>query len=230
MPTTVVGLDERLEGGIPVGSMVLVAGTAGSLKSSLVYRILHHQVCTTGRKAMFVSFEQSQEQMLAQMARLGLGQQLPAGLNLVDLTEFRTQVAEVDDQPWLETFLALTQRYVAQSECDLLAIDSLDALYALAALDNPRAQLFHFLHGLRALNVTTFLISESPRGSERFGHFGIEEFLSDGIIHLRVREEERGNHTALRRYLGVVKMRQTAHDMDYHPLLLVDGRFELVVD
>src|SRR3990172_6892017 len=179
--------------------MVLVSGPAGSMKSTLVYSILHHHVVSGGAHGMYVSFEQSQDELLGQMTRLGLGDHLPSGLNLVDLTEFRSAEGSDDQQPWLETFLALVQRYVGEQKVDILAIDSLDALYALAALDNPRAQLFHFLHGLRAMGITTFLISECARGSDQFGRFGIEEFLSDGILHLRVREEERGQHTAPRR-------------------------------
>src|SRR3989449_11145191 len=43
IPTYVVGLDDRLSGGIPRGHIVLVAGPPGSLKASFVYRILFHQ-------------------------------------------------------------------------------------------------------------------------------------------------------------------------------------------
>src|SRR5947209_8768226 len=61
-----------------------------------------------------------------------------------------------------------------------------------------------------------------------FAHFGVEEFLSDTIIHLRLREVDVGMSTSVRRYLGVVKMRGVEHDLDYYPLLVERGVFEIV--
>ena len=37
--TYIEGLDQRLEGGIPPGHIVLVCGTSGSMKSSLTFNI-----------------------------------------------------------------------------------------------------------------------------------------------------------------------------------------------
>src|SRR3989449_8997849 len=42
IPTYVVGLDDRLSGGIPRGHIVLVAGPPGSLKSAFVFRLHLH--------------------------------------------------------------------------------------------------------------------------------------------------------------------------------------------
>ena len=63
-----------------------------------------------------------------------------------------------------------------------------------------------------------------------FGRHGVEEFLSDGIIHLRFREIEIGRKPSVRRYIGIVKMRGTNHDFDYYPLLVEKGKFEIVVE
>jgi KaiC/GvpD/RAD55 family RecA-like ATPase len=64
----------------------------------------------------------------------------------------------------------------------------------------------------------------------RFGKHGVEEFLSDGILHLRLKEVEAANVTSVRRYVGVVKMRRTRHDTDYHPFLVTRDGFELVLE
>src|SRR5204863_416416 len=81
---------------------------------------------------------------------------------------------------------------------------------------------------LRDLNATTFLVSEMPRDATAFAHFGVEEFLADTIIHLRLREVDVGMSTSVRRYIGVVKMRGAEHDLDYFPLLVEHGTFEIV--
>jgi KaiC/GvpD/RAD55 family RecA-like ATPase len=67
-----------------------------------------------------------------------------------------------------------------------------------------------------------------PRDSVRFAHYGVEEFLADTIVHLRMKEVDVGVSTSVRRYVGVVKMRGVDHDLDYFPLLVEDGEFEIV--
>ncbi len=67
-----------------------------------------------------------------------------------------------------------------------------------------------------------------PRDSVNFAHFGVEEFLADTIIHMRMREVDVGMSTSVRRYIGVVKMRGVEHDLDYYPLLVERGTFEIV--
>src|SRR3989449_6896334 len=67
IPTYVVGLDDRLSGGIPRGHIVLVAGPPGSLKSSFVYRILFHQAKGHGAPGLYLSMGQSPTSLLSQM-------------------------------------------------------------------------------------------------------------------------------------------------------------------
>ena len=43
-----------------------------------------------------------------------------------------------------------------------------------------------------------------------------------------MREVDVGMSTSVRRYIGVVKMRGVEHDLDYYPLLVERGTFEIV--
>ena len=54
IPTYITGLDERLGGGVPRGHIVLVSGPAGSLKSTLVYRILYHAALDRGLSGLYL--------------------------------------------------------------------------------------------------------------------------------------------------------------------------------
>jgi len=54
----------------------------------------------------------------------------------------------------------------------------------------------------------------------------VEEFLTDGIIHLKT--EKYGNRTNL--FLGVMKMRETNHERDYFPLIVDTTGFDIVRD
>ncbi|GAH61422.1 unnamed protein product, partial [marine sediment metagenome] len=74
---------------------------------------------------------------------------------------------------------------------------------------------------LRETGITIFLISEMYQGDNRFGKYGVEEFLADAVIHLDLRRER----DILERYLGIVKMRYTNHNLQYFPLFYNKDKF-----
>lgn len=227
--TRVSGLDERLHGGIPEGFIVLVSGPAGSLKSSFVYRILYHEAVEREVKALYISMEQSRESLAWQVQSLGLEPEKAKSLRLVDMRQLRKGLKETEGKrDWLSGLALQLKRLQKESGCELLAIDSLNALYSLTDMEEPRRQIFDFFEDLRGLEATTFLVAETPRQPEGYGPFQVEEFLSDGIVHLRMREVEVGLTTSVRRYIGVVKLRGVKHDLDYYPLLVDKGQFEIV--
>jgi len=229
IPTYVKGLDERLGGGIPQGHIVLISGPPGSLKSSFVYRILYHEAQGRGTSGLYLSMEQSRDSLATQMTSLGMDPARAKGVHVIDVRALRRELEEMREQPrWLLGLRRQLARYKEEMGCDLLAVDSLDALYALAPFENPRNEIFQFFEEIRELEATTFLVAETARDSARFAKYGIEEFLADTIVHLRLREVDAGLSTSVRRYIAVVKMRGVEHELDYHPLLVDRGAFEIV--
>jgi len=231
IPTYITGLDERLGGGVPRGHIVLVSGPAGSLKSTLVYRILYHAAVDRGLSGLYLSMEQSRKSLMGQMSAFGMDAARAKTLNVIDVRGLRRELETNSMQPhWLLGLREQLTRYKAELGCDLLAVDSLDALYALTPFENPRNEIFQFLEELRELEATVFLISEMPADRRTFGAYNVEEFLADGILHLRIKEVEVGLTTSVRRFVAILKMRGIEHDMDYYPLLVQKGRFEIVTD
>ncbi len=227
--TRVAGLDDRIGGGIPEGFVVLVSGPAGSLKSSFAYRILHFEALERGADALYVSMEQSVDSLANQVRSLGLEPEKAKSLRVVDMRQLRDDLKEIGGAPnWLLALGTEFRKYKEEVGCDLIAIDSLNALYALTDLKDPRRQIFDFFEDLRKIGSLTFLVAEMPREGVAFGPYRVEEFLSDGIIHLGVREVEVGLTTSVRRFIGVVKLRGVKHDLDYHSLLVDKGQFEIV--
>ena len=51
---SVKGLDERIEGGIPNGSIVLTCGMPGTLKTTFCFNILFNHSKETGQKTLYV--------------------------------------------------------------------------------------------------------------------------------------------------------------------------------
>lgn len=232
VPTTIEGLDQVLGGGIPRGSLALVVGAPGTMKSSLTYSILHGNA-REGRRGLYVSLEQSRESLVDHVLGLGLD---PAAakdrLSILDLGQLRTKMRATEIGAWLDFFKMYTASVRSGFDYELLVLDSLDALEILAKFRDVRRSLFDLFRWLRGLGVTTLLISELPASLTAPGGQGAyegfakhkEDYLADGIVHLRM--TRRGDF-GMQRQMRVVKMRGVRHSTDYHALVFEDGGFRV---
>ncbi len=222
--TFVEGLDEALGGGIPRGSVVLVAGTPGTMKTALTFSILYGNV-KAGSRALYISLEESQEDLRASMTELGMTGLEDLELYILDIGRIRL---EHKDEELARNWLDVLQKYIEQrvrvNGFDLIAVDSLEALYSLSHMENPRRELFHFFGFLRSLNATSLLISEIPSGSHgAFGRYD-EEFLADGILHLK---HAPIGETDVQLRIRCVKMRRSKHEHGDFALVHNGDRFQI---
>ena len=223
LKTYVEGFDEALGGGIPRGSLVLVAGTPGTMKTALTFSILYENV-KAGSKALYITLEESQEDLHAAMTDLGMTGLDNMELYILDVGRIRLE--HKDEEPtknWLDVLQKYIDQRVRVNTFDLIALDSLAALYSLSHLNNPRRELFHFFGFLKSLHATCFLISEVPSGNPGKLSSFEEEFLADGILYLG--QVERGAADVQLR-LRCVKMRRARHERGYYALSRNDGRFQ----
>jgi KaiC/GvpD/RAD55 family RecA-like ATPase len=224
LKTYVDGFDEALGGGIPKGSTVLVAGTPGTMKTALTFSILYENV-KAGSKALYVTLEESQEDLRAAMTDLGMTGLDDMELYILDVARIRLEHKDEEmSKNWLDVLQKYVDQRVRMNGFDLVAVDSLPALYSLSHLSNPRRELFHFFGFLHSLEATCFLISEVPSGEDgRMSTFD-EEFLADGILSLRQVEKGHGDFRLL---LRCVKMRRARHERGSYALVRNDGRFQI---
>jgi len=222
--TYVEGFDDVLGGGIPRGSIVLVAGTPGTMKTAMTFSILYENV-KAGSKALYISLEESQDDLRDAMGSMGLTGLDDLELYILDIGKIRLEHKDEElSKNWLEILEKYIDQRVRMNGFDLVAIDSLEALYSLSKLEHPRRDLFHFFGFLRGLDATSFLISEVPSGNDgRIGRYD-EEFLADGILYLR--QFEKGE-TDVQLRLRCIKMRRTKHDHGYFALIWEHNRFQL---
>ena len=75
---------------------------------------------------------------------------------------------------------------------------------------------------MRDLEITSFLISEAQPQSGKYSEYEIEEFLCDGIVHLRLTPFRR----SVVREIHIVKMRSSACNNDIFSLEYKNGRFK----
>ncbi len=221
VPTHVDGLDTALGGGIPRGSLVLVTGTPGTMKTSLVFHLLARN-SAAGRRGLYVTLEQSADHLRAAMNRMGMGPVDEAAVYVLDLAQIRASLREKEvGKDWIAILLGIVTEAVHSTGYEMLALDSLEALYTIAEIAHPRREMFHLFAALRSLGLTTFVIAETSVGEVAHAKFG-EDFLVDGILQLK-RVEVGETDTQLR--LRIVKMRMMDHSHAAMALTHTGGRF-----
>ncbi|OGS49170.1 MAG: hypothetical protein A3K68_03230 [Euryarchaeota archaeon RBG_16_68_13] len=207
--TYVDGLDKILGGGIPCGSTILVAGTPGTMKTSLILWMMNENAKRHGAKGLYVSLEQDAESLRTGAARMGMTELHESHVYVLDLGQLRRGLFRAEGaKDWITILLEIVKEAVTSSGYQTLALDSLEALYALAELKTPRREMFHLLGALKELGLTTFVIAETPFGSSRLTQWG-EDFLCDGILNLKTVEI---GETESQLRLRCVKMRWMNHD------------------
>jgi circadian clock protein KaiC len=207
--TYVDGLDRALGGGIPKGSTILVAGTPGTMKTSLILWFMHENARSNGTRSLYVSLEQAATSLRAQAMRMGMNHLDESHVYLLDLGQLRRGMARSEAaKDWITILIEIIKEAVHSSHYEVLALDSLEALYALTEMKNPRREMFHLLTELKELDLTTFVITETPFGEQRLAQWG-EDFLADGILQLRMVEV---GETDVQLRLRCVKMRWMDHD------------------
>ena len=212
--TGIPELDQILRGGIPRRNVVLLAGGSGMGKTTLTLEFLAHGA-ERGEPGLFVSvtepvgiLERNAREYLFLEERF-----LDEGLvRLVDLRavtkkmgiEQHQTFSGDESQALIEVFESVVQEYGIKR----LVIDSVTAI--CQRMEDPgrvRDFIFQLGMALAELDCTTILTSETPPRELRYSMFGVEEFISDGIVFL----SEMERHNDLVRTLQVIKMRGTDH-------------------
>ncbi|MDO9538051.1 MAG: ATPase domain-containing protein [Thermoplasmata archaeon] len=220
--TYIDGFDDILGGGIPEGHVVLVCGTPGTMKTSVTYSIMYENAKREGYKGLYISLEESYEGLKGAMLDLGMEDidQLP--VFMIDVGKIRKAHPEQElSKGWLDILTKYIQKRIESDDFDIVVIDSLAALYSLAPLKNPRAELFHFMRFLKDLGSTVFLISEISFGSMSLVAHD-EDFLADGIIHLTMHE---AGDSDIQLRINCIKMRRTKHQRGWYRLIHTGKKF-----
>ncbi len=214
-----------MEGGIPEGHMVLICGSAGTMKSTLAYSILYNEICEQNCKGLYITLEQSKENLLTHMEGMGMHvSEVEERLIVLDLTQMRRELLTESTGMWMDFISRLVELIQSVKDCKLVVLDSLNALYSLVHFANPRNELFIFFEKFRSLGVTTFFVAESISDSAPCGEFGIEDFMCDGIIRLTLKEAG----DIFNRYIRCVKMRSSRLDTTFFPLLVTENGFKII--
>ncbi len=215
--TGIGGFDEITGGGLPRGRPTLVCGTAGCGKTLFAMEFLVHGATRYGEPGVFVSFEESTEELTRNVASLGFDLDALVAEKKLALDHVHVERSEIEEtgEYDLEGLFVRLGFAIDSVGAKRVVLDTLEALFA--ALPNEgilRAELRRLFRWLKDRGVTAVITGE--RGDGTFTRRGLEEYVSDCVILLDVRVIEQ---VATRR-LRVVKYRGSAHGTNEYPFLI----------
>jgi len=143
LETYVDGLDRALGGGIPKGSTILVAGTPGTMKTSLILWVMHENARLKGTKSLYVSLEQDMDSLRAGAQRMGMKTLHESSVYILDMGQLRRGLHRAESsKDWFTILFEIIKEAVSSSGYQILALDSLEALYTLSEVKTPRREMF----------------------------------------------------------------------------------------
>jgi circadian clock protein KaiC len=213
----VPGLDTLLTGGYLRGSSVLVSGSPGTSKTSLGVSFLAAS-CARGEKALFVTFDESADQMVANMRSIGidLASYIEAGQLVM--------CSLISSSRSPEEHFVLIQNQLRTHEPKFLVIDPLSSLllaeYPFSALicdsliDEAK---------LRGITVLCTSLLDQVTGDRELSASKIST-IADTWIHVSYVAHEGERNRAL----TIVKSRGTGHSHQVRELVLSPLGIDLV--
>jgi KaiC/GvpD/RAD55 family RecA-like ATPase len=220
----VKGLSKLIKGDIPQGSIVLVTGAPGTLKSGFVYAILQNYLSKTGKYGLYITLEQSRESLLINMKSLGIGGD--RGIEVVDFSDIREKFREVEKRiNMLRLINGLLDFFENKEKKKItcFALDSLSALLPLLGEVDLRSEIFHLFQILRKRCETSFILCETP-SVQQLPEYTPEYFLGDGIIELGITKIGK----RYGRYIQILKMRGTSHKIDRYEIRVGSSGIEIL--
>ncbi|MEF8879341.1 MAG: ATPase domain-containing protein [Candidatus Thermoplasmatota archaeon] len=211
--TGIEELDAQLGGGVPTGNTVLVVGSSGSGKTTLTMQYLINGA-NMGERGVFFTITEPLFKLTKNMEGFDFYDKKLIENGMVNLIDLRiiserlgldTEKYSVEDASAL---LDVLRDIADELNVKRLVIDSITALcYRLQSKEMIRDFIFKLGSSLAAMKCTTLLTSEVPPRTFTYSQYGIEEFISDGIIFLGD-VERKGD---LIRTFQLIKMRGANH-------------------
>ena len=216
-PTGITGFDDISYGGLPRGRPTLLAGTAGSGKTLFALEFILHGIEQYNEPGVFVSFEETPEELTANV--LSLGHDLEAlqreqRLSLLYIALDPHELLESGEYDLDGIFLRLGAA-IRTTGARRIVLDAVENLFsAFSDLRILRAEFRRLMAWLKDQGISAIVTTE--RGTETLTRHGLEEYIADCVVSLDNRVE---NQLATRR-LRIVKYRGSTHDTDECPFVL----------
>jgi KaiC domain protein len=213
--TGVDGLDEMLGGGVPRGHAVTVLGSFGTGKTTFGLQFLM-QGLINEEKGIFITLEEDADSIVANAASFGWDLQ-------PYLEGKRLAVVKLEPADIKSTVTRLKSElptFIRTFGADRVVIDSVSLLNMLFSDETEkRVRLFGLVAQIKGSGATCVLTAETKDGNARVSRDGLVEYVSDGVISLRLDERESGE---VQPVIQIVKMRRLKHSRKIKPYSITE--------
>jgi circadian clock protein KaiC len=217
IPTGVRNLDEILSGGLPIGTLTVLAGTPGSGKTILSQQIAFQNATPENKVLFFQTLSEPTAKTLRYLKQFSFfnAKKFEDGsVQFIDL-------GEILRSDGLEEAIELLMSHVKKTKPSFLVIDSFKVFEDLAkSREELRKFTYEIAVNLMAWECTALLLGEfDVKDIETNPLFSIV----DGIFALK----NHANAGEQQRFIQVMKMRGTNHSRDEHPFAISKTGLEI---
>jgi circadian clock protein KaiC len=215
--TGIPGFDDLTGGGLPKGRPSLICGFAGCGKTLFAMEFLVRGALEFGEPGVFIAFEESETDLVDNVASLGFDLADLIKNNLIQLDQVTVNRAEMNESGEydLEALFIRIGYAIDSIGAKRVVLDTLETLYGGfangALLRNELQRLFRWL---KDRGVTAIITAE--RGDGSLTRQGLEEYVSDCVILL----DHRVIDQVSTRRLRIVKYRGSVHGTNEYPFLI----------
>ena len=216
-PTGIKGFDEITEGGLPKSRVTLISGGPGSGKTLLGLDFLINGAIQFNEAGVFMSFEETEEEIFQDVASLNLDLQALVSRNAIRFEHVTLERHDIHEKGEfnLEGLFIRLELAIDSIGAKRVVLDSVESLFAgITDAGIIRLEIKRLFRWLKSKQVTAVITGE--QGQDSFTRHGLEEFISDCIILLYnlVRQQ-----VATRR-IRVVKYRGSNHGANEYPFVI----------
>ena len=197
------GFDSLLDGGIPKGNLIVVAGRAGTGKTIFASQFLCYGSLNQ-EKTLYINFVEERARFIRNMKRFGFDLDEMESKGLMKIQNLAIPASGQQNKT-AEEILKSFEEF----KPDRAVLDPFSTLSIPLSANKPEQQSFvsSLLSKIASnMDCTTLLLSEVPANADQIGS-GIEEYMADGIVLLYQLMRGKSRIKAIE----VRKMRGTRH-------------------
>ncbi len=199
--TGIARLDAMFDGkGFYKGSSVLVSGTAGTGKSTVAAHFAS-AACRKGKRSLYFAFEESPQQIVRNMASVGINLKLWVARKRLIIRASRATVYG------LEMHLLEVMKLIRTFKPDVVVVDPISNLISVGLAPDVKSMLTRLIDYLKSQQITTLFTSlTTSEGSLERTETGVSSLMDTWIVLMDIEGQGERN-----RGLTIVKSRGMPH-------------------
>jgi len=205
--TGIAGLDEVLEGGYPISSLIMLSGKCGTGRTTFGLQFLM-EGAKNGEKGVFVTLEKEPHEVMAHAT----------GYTWDAKKHFEKKMVTIvkPDMHRFDSFKKALEEEIYRTGAKRLVIDSFSLISAYFHEDpyDVRRSIADLARMVRRLDCTALVIEDILEGSTYLSYTGYKEFVVGGVVVLDIVKKDASTFA---RTLYVRKMAGTNHSLKLIP-------------